>query len=112
MLFRSIEKWRTTANDYADKEELIYEWQNDMDCRRLINELLLTLDPAIREKFNIELKSIDDKLKAKTFEVNECIWGTKNELELKYNRKDNWYYYRVNQLVFNDERDIYTKYSP
>ena len=107
-----IEKWRTTANDYADKEELIYEWQNDMDCRRLINELLLTLDPAIREKFNIELKSIDDKLKAKTFEVNECIWGTKNELELKYNRKDNWYYYRVNQLVFNDERDIYTKYSP
>ncbi len=104
-----ITKWEITANDYADKEELIYEWQNDMDARRLIDELIPTLDPAIQEMFNIELKTIDDKVKAKTFEVKECIWGIKNEAEKKYNRKDNWYYYRINQLIFDNEKDNYTK---
>ena len=107
-----ITKWEITANDYAHKEELIYGWQNDMDCRRLIDELLLTLDPAIQEMFMIELKPIDDLVKQKTFEVNECILGIKNEKDLKYNRKDNWYYYRLNQALFDSERDYYTKQNP
>ncbi len=37
----------------------------------------------------------------KTFEITECIWGDEMEKNKKYGRQKNWYYYRLNQYIFD-----------
>jgi hypothetical protein len=105
-------KWYTFANKYSIEEELIYEWQNDMDARRLIDQALEKLSLTQKSEIEKILLPLDTKVKENTFEVNECIWGKENEQSLNYNRLANWYYYRVNQLVFDSERDTFTKKYP
>jgi hypothetical protein len=105
-------KWYAFANKYSIEEELIYEWQNDMDARRLIDQVLEKLSLTQKSEIEKILLPLDTKVKENTFEVNECIWGKENEQSLNYNRLANWYYYRVNQLVFDSERDTFTKKYP
>jgi hypothetical protein len=105
-------KWYAFANKYSIEEELIYEWQNDMDARRLIDQALEKLSLSQKSEIEKLLLPLDTKVKENTFEVNECIWGKKNEQRLNYNPKANWYYYRVNQLVFDSERESFTKKYP
>lgn len=102
-------KWQRFAHTYAEKESLIYEWQNDLDTRRIIDEMVATLSNAKRNKIEAELKVIDAKVIKKTFEINECVWGSKVERDNQYNRHKNWYYYRMNQKVFDSEAGKFTK---
>jgi hypothetical protein len=37
-----------------------------------------------------------------TFEVNECIWG----VDQGYDRRTHWYYFRLNQRVFEIENSF------
>jgi hypothetical protein len=99
-----LKTWCNFANKYADTEAYIYEWQNDMDCRRLIDEIITHFPLKIRNKYQKELFEIDKIVIEKTFEVNECIWKNQN-----YNPHKHWYYYRMNQLVFENENGEFTK---
>jgi hypothetical protein len=105
-------KWYAFANKYSIEEELIYEWQNDMDARRLIDQALEKLSLAQKSEIEKLLLPLDTKVKENTFEVNECIWGKENEHIQNYNAITNWYYYRVNQNIFDSERDTFTKKYP
>lgn len=104
-----IPAWQRFAEQYADPEELIYEWLNDLDTRKIIDEVLTTLSETERHIIERELKPLDDMVLAKTFEVNECVWGDEAEKEYAYNRQKNWYYYRMNNHVFENEGGRFTK---
>jgi Cysteine-rich CWC len=101
-----LKMWRRFAENYAHTEKYIYEWQNDMDCRRLIAELIEKFPYLKSDNYAhiTELEEIDKIVIEKTFEINECIW--KNN---QYNPKKHWYYFRINQLVFEEEKGELTK---
>lgn len=104
-----IPNWQNFADKYADTEDLIYEWLNDLDTRKIIDKILSTLSDIERSKIEEHLKIIDAAVIEKTFEINECVWGEKVERDNNYNRQKNWYYYRINQLVFDNESGQFTK---
>jgi len=101
--------WQRFADQYADTEEMIYEWLNDLDARRIIDEVLATLSETERHQIEQDLKPIDNTVLAKTFEINECVWGDKVETENSYNRQKHWYNYRMNDHVFESESGRFTK---
>jgi hypothetical protein len=102
-------KWYHFAKKYVIEEELIYEWQNDMDARKLLHIAFANLNNAEKTKMESLTMPLDIKIKENTFEVNECIWGSENEKVHKYNRVVNWYYYRVNQKLFDESGEPFTK---
>ena len=104
-----IPAWQRFADCYVENEELIYEWQNDLDTRNIIDEILPVLAENERIKIEEVLKPIDEKVMAKTFEINECIYSKEIEKKYKYNRHKNWYYYRLNQKIFENEKGVYTE---
>jgi hypothetical protein len=104
-----ISNWVGFANKYAREESYIYEWQNDMDARRLIDEKLIKLDENQKVGLLEKLQALDELVIQKTFEVSECIWGEENEKKYGWNREKQWYYYRVNQLVFDNEKGYFTR---
>lgn len=104
-----VPNWRRFADQYADTEELIYEWLNDLDTRKIIDEVLASLPDKERRSVEKELKPLDEIVLAKTFEVNECVWGKTVEKANNYNRQQNWYYYRMNDHVFKSEGEQFTK---
>lgn len=104
-----IPKWKRFTDNYADNEDLIYEWLNEMNARNIIDEILVLLPNTESAKITEVLKGIDAKFIEKTFEINECVWNDKVEKENKYDRQKNWYYYRVNQNLFENEVGQFTK---
>ncbi|KIA86156.1 hypothetical protein [Flavobacterium sp. AED] len=104
-----IPKWKRFTDNYADNEDLIYEWLNEMDARKIIDEILVILPNTESAKITEVLKVIDAKFIEKTFEINECVWNDKVEKENQYDRQKNWYYYRVNQNLFENEDGQFTK---
>ena len=104
-----IPNWKSFADNYADKEDLIYDWLNVLDSRSIIDEILVILPYIERVKIAEVLKIIDTEFIEKTFEINECVWDSKIEKEKKYDRQKNWYYYRMNQNLFENEVGQFTK---
>jgi len=104
-----IPNWQRFADEYADTEDLIYEWLNDLDTRKIIDEIIEILPDSEKKQIEFELKPIDEKVIEKTFEINECVWGSAIENENKYDRNKNWYCYRMNQRIFESEVGQYTK---
>ncbi|WP_298393179.1 hypothetical protein [Flavobacterium sp.] len=104
-----IPKWKRFTDNYADNEDSIYEWLNEIDARKIIDEILFMLPNTESAKIIEVLKEIDTKFIEKTFEINECVWNDKVEKENKYDRQKNWYYYRVNQNLFENEAGQFTK---
>jgi hypothetical protein len=110
-LYDLLALWQRFAEHYADTETSIFEWQNDLDARHLIEKKLALLDPQSKTYFlkTSGLKRMDKLVLAKTFEIQDCIWGEAVEKENGYNRKANWYYYRINQAVFEGEKGRFGK---
>lgn len=104
-----VSVWERFAKNYSKSESYIYEWQNYLDARRLIDEMIETLPADEEIIIRRKLEPLDKKVIAETFEVSECVWGKKAEKKNRYNRIKNWYYYRVNQHVFDSETNIFTK---
>jgi hypothetical protein len=104
-----IPRWHLFAEKYADTESSIYEWLNDLDTRNIIDEILSILSDKDKTSIIHDLKEIDDRVIKKTFEVNECVWGDKVEKENGFDRYKNWYFYRINEKVFNNEPAQFTK---
>lgn len=104
-----IPNWQRFADEYADTEDLIYEWLNDLDTRKIIDEIIEILPDSEKKQIEFELRAIDEKVIKKTFEINECVWGSVVEKEDQFDRKKNWYYYRVNQKIFDIEAGQFTK---
>ncbi len=106
-----ISFWQSIAEEYAEKENLIFEWQNYMDTRRIIGGAINSLPEETKADIELRIKALDAQLMDKTFEINECIWGDDVAAENQYDRENHWYYYRMNEPVFNAENGQFTKRS-
>ena len=104
-----IPNWKIFTYNYAGNEESIDEWLNELDGRKIIDEILNILSDSDKIKITEILKEIDSKFIDQTFEINECAWNEKVEKDNQYNRQKNWYYYRMNQNVFDNEVKQYSK---
>ena len=107
-----IPRWQHFTDQYADTENSICKWLDDLDDRRTIDQILNVLTDGERMAIEPELKKIDRKFMEKTFEITECIWGDEMEKNKKYDRQKNWYYYRLNQYIFDAEAGQFTKRPP
>jgi hypothetical protein len=99
--YNLLSHWRTFAERYASTETYIYEWQNHMDARRLIAEKL-SQQPHDQRALLRHIRHYDKMVLNQTFEVNECIWGA----DQGYDRRTHWYYFRLNQRVFEIENSF------
>jgi hypothetical protein len=104
-----IPNWQRFADKYADTEDTLDEWLNDLDTRKIIDEVIEVLSEKDRRKIELDLKPIDAKVIEKTFEINECVWGGLVEKNSNYNRRKHWYYYRMNQKVFANQGGQFTR---
>ncbi len=104
-----IPQWQLFADKYVITEDSLYEWLNDLDTRKIIDEILEVLSKTERRKVEVVLKPIDTKVIKNTFEINECIWGNEVEKSNKYDRRKNWYYYRINEKIFCNEIGKFSK---
>ncbi|HEX8547989.1 MAG TPA: hypothetical protein VF691_13595 [Cytophagaceae bacterium] len=104
-----IPNWKRFAEKYADTEDLIYEWLNDLATREIIDQVLNILSDEERAKIEKVIDPIDKIVFDKTFEIMECVWGPFVEKDKMYNREKHWYFYRVNQDIFDSEEGQFTK---
>ena len=101
--------WQRIAEEFAETENLIFEWQNYMDTRRVIGKAIDALPEDEIAELKLNINALDAMLMEKTFEINESIWGDGEESEDHYDRETYWYYYRMNELVFQTESERFTK---
>ncbi|MBS1666613.1 MAG: hypothetical protein JST58_04480 [Bacteroidetes bacterium] len=104
-----IPDWQKFADQYSDAEESLYEWLDDLDTRKIIDEILQILPYHDRIKIDVVLEPIDKKVIDKTFEINECVWGSNIQIQEKFDRQKNWYYFRLNQKIFDSEPGQFSK---
>ena len=101
-LNRLIPNWRKQVNINFNTN-IIEEYINYLDGRRIIDEILDLLSENERKKIQNELDEIDDLFRQNTFETNQCILRKEIEQEELINRIDHWYYYRITKLIFDTE---------
>ena len=101
--------WGNFANEYVETEDNIFEWQNSMDARRIIGEMIDSTSDAKKGKIKKDLKTYDMNVMDNTFEINESVWGEKIASEKGYDPHNDWYYFRMNQGVFDTEEGQFTK---
>ena len=87
-----------------DNETTIYEYENDMDGRDIIDRILSVLSAEERKSIDIELSELDGLLRLKTIEVKNCIWGEMIEKNRGLTRDKNWWYYRAPKWLIEEEK--------
>lgn len=95
----------------VDDEDNMDEWLNDLDGRKIIDEILDLLTEQERTIVRRKLEPIDQLFVTKTFETNECVWGEANERSNGYDRIKHWYYYRLNRLLYDLHSSEFTRRS-
>jgi hypothetical protein len=73
----------------------IDEYLNDMDVRRIINELLPLASDEEQDKVERVGPSLDGRFLKATCPVDSCIWGQENAAKYDYRRDRDWWYYRI-----------------
>jgi len=104
-----IPKWKRFVAEYSGNEDLMDEWLNFLDGRKIIDQILGLLPGRDRKWIEERLSPIDDLFRSRTFETNECVWGASNEKANGYNRASHWYYYRINEQLLKSEPGKYSR---
>ncbi len=74
---------------------LFPEYQNDMDARQIINELLPLGSDAERARVEASMPSLDDRFIKVTRPVDSCIYGEGHAAIHDCSRERDWWYYRI-----------------
>lgn len=91
-----LRRWKGTVGLIeAGYTRLIDEYLNDMDARRIINELLPVATVRERQEVEAVLPQLDARFFAATRPVATCIWGEANAAKRGYDERRDWWYYRV-----------------
>lgn len=104
-----IPKWKRFVAEYSGNEDLMDEWLNSLDGRKIIDQILGLLPGRDRKWIEERLSPIDELFRLRTFETNECVWGASNEKSNGYNRASHWYYYRINEQLLKSEPGKYSR---
>ena len=90
------ESWRrTVALVEAGYPLLFYEFINDLDTRRIIDELAAHASDEKWKDVEAVLSSLDQRFLKATRPVSVCLYGASDEQKSQYQPVRDWYYFRV-----------------
>ncbi|WP_088894926.1 hypothetical protein [Leptolyngbya ohadii] len=71
------------------------EYLNDMDTRKIIDEVWSLASDEQIEQYQDRLQAADKVYFDSTVPVEDCIWGSENEIKYGYSKEQHWWYYHV-----------------
>jgi hypothetical protein len=106
--------WQRTVGDVVGGfTGLFDEYLNDMDGRRIIDELLPLADDTERRMVASSLPALDDGFLNATLPTSSCIWGEDVAEKHNYIPGRDWWYYRVpSNLGRVEDPDAWPKVHP
>lgn len=91
-----LDRWaKIVAEVEAGYRGLFDEYLNDMDVRRIVDELGTYASDDEWAAVDAALPSLDTRFLAATRLVDTCIWGERNRAKYNYRLDRDWWYYRV-----------------
>jgi hypothetical protein len=96
-LERLLSSWEDVGRRLGEKYEAYinyYDFLNDVDGRRILEECLDQLTIAEKMPFIERIGVADSEFKTNTVSSVELIWGRDYESSVKYSPEKNWYYFR------------------
>jgi hypothetical protein len=88
--------WQLTVSDVVEGYTGLFdEYLNDMDGRRIIDELLPLEDATELRKVEASLPALDDGFIKATLPTSSCIWSEDVAQKHKYQPGRDWWYYRI-----------------
>ena len=104
-----IPQWQEFVDNSGDEDSSLSEWLNDLECRKIIDDILQMPPDNEKNQILIEVKHIDKTFIERTFEITDCIWGKEVEEANNFDSIKNWYYYRINRAIYDSEDSYFTK---
>lgn len=93
--------WRTFVVEVENGYKLtIYNFHDDLDCRKLLQGLAVRADEQLREKLGDWLKYWDNRFYAATYDSKECVWVSESR------EKEPWCYRIPKKLIGELEEDM------
>ena len=87
-----VRNWARVASDvHRGSTWMIEEWENDLDARKIIHELLRDVPEAAVIRPEVELA--DSRFRAGVRATEECVWGQINADRHGWTRNVNWWYW-------------------
>ena len=71
------------------------EYLNDMDARRIIDEVWSLASDEQIEQYQDRLQAADKEYFDSTVPAEGHIWGIRNEMKQGHSKEHHWWYYRV-----------------
>jgi hypothetical protein len=91
-----LEGWRMTVSEVVEGYTGLFdEYLNEMDGRKIIDELLPLADVKERETVEAFLPSLDDRFIQATLPTDSFIWGENVAQKHDYQPGRDWWYYRI-----------------
>jgi hypothetical protein len=91
-----LDRWvKIVAEVETGYRGLFDEYLNDMDARKIIDELATYASDDEWEAVDAALPSLDARFLAASRPVDVCIWGERNVAKHGYRPDRDWWYYRV-----------------
>ena len=91
-----VDRWTKVVADVETAYRGIFdEYLNDMDARKIIEELATYATDNEWAQVEAVLPSLDDRFHAATRPVEVCIWGELNAAKHGYRADRDWWYFRV-----------------
>jgi hypothetical protein len=85
-----------TVGDVVEGYTALFdEYLNEMDGRRIIDELLPLADAAERVMVEASLPVLDNSFIEATLPTDSCIWGEDVAQRHEYQPGRDWWYYRI-----------------
>ena len=91
-----LDRWtKIVAEVETGYRRLFDEYLNDMDARKIIDELATYASDDEWAEVEALLPSLDDRFHAATRAVEACIRGERNAAKYGYRADQDWWYFRV-----------------
>ena len=88
--------WERTAADVAIGYCLEFEdYLNDLDGRRILEEVLKVASEEQRQFAEARTRSADTLFLARTIPSLQCVWGEHTEAKYGYSKEKDWWYYQI-----------------
>lgn len=93
---RLLAKWESVAESLARTWSFgLEDWLNDLDGRRLLDDIATAEPSAIGGKIEERLRAADQLFLKRTRPVTQCLWGPKAAAQLGITAEQQWWYFRV-----------------
>jgi hypothetical protein len=102
-----IRRWTRIVTHIEEGYHLTFDdYLNDMDSRKIINELLPLASDGESAKVGALVPLLDNRFLAATRPVDLCVWGHANAAKNDWRPDRDWWYFRIpTNLTLVEYRD-------